>query len=77
MELARGPDAPPGRVRGGIFCEVAPDATDAYDRRRGTLPPNWLGRLAPDEPEPSAMTVLAEDRSLYERRRGYFAETDV
>jgi hypothetical protein len=38
-------------------CEVAPEATEAYDKRRGTLPPNWLGRLPLPDPVPSVMLV--------------------
>ncbi len=38
-----------------MVCEVAPEATEAYDKRRGTLPPNALGRLLLPEPVPSVI----------------------
>jgi hypothetical protein len=43
-----------------MFCDVAPEATEAYDNRRGALPPNALGRLLLPAPVPSVMLIEEE-----------------
>lgn len=50
-----------------MVCEVAPEATEAYDKRRGTLPPNALGRLLLPEPDPSVILIPGPQM---QRKRG-------